>query len=500
MAFYSDDDDSQRGPDPVSSGRRSSPPGPALPTFPNNVDLVLDESNTHLLKALLPALNKYNCLDFTTTKQRRSPWVRAFCDLYHPSGPWGSRKFSKAPDIASKTKYGFKSYKVPKIYATLKNYPSKNRVHMDLLNALKEYMSREEYYKSFLVAATTIARVEANKPMATRANLETLTLTSGDVTLTIEAATLAIERRHERETTTASTRDQTTESNNSLDLVDKENSTPPATPTVASSARTTRKRDIRDFMVSPGGPTPVRRRLNSSDSDVATATNKEGWRCELCTFLNGNEDHLACGVCSASRRTKDAAAAATAAITRTQPNVEEETESEAGMPQSQPGVMDGAAVTTGEHGAGDGCDNDNDDGDNDERVQRQSVPLETLSQPKAENFDDSVMKSPVRIKHEDVDDSKLATPAKDNITASQDASAEQTPQKETSLQELAKIDANMQSTSVKLTGIKAIRAKLTNLLQLRKEGGDVTGDDPVCRKINAQIDRLDEEMVDIIVN
>ena len=87
-----------------------------LPKFPNNAELVLEETNTNLLRELLPTLTKYKCLDFAIKKTRRSPWVRTFCDLYHPACPRGSNIFQTAPDITSKRKYGFKSYQIPTLF------------------------------------------------------------------------------------------------------------------------------------------------------------------------------------------------------------------------------------------------------------------------------------------------------------------------------------------------------------------------------------------------
>ena len=199
---------SSRAPPPSEEPPPSEAPPPSgappsrpknLPRLPNNTDLVFNQNNSEvwcenqvlweyqtffvffshaslfqLLSALLPALNKYSCLTFTTQKSRRSPWVRAFCDLYHPAGPWGRNKFSNAPDITSKRKYAFKGYQVPTLHEKLKKYEGDNTTHLELKAALDEYFGKEVWRKEFLKACEQIAEVEVNKPSAERAAIPTL--------------------------------------------------------------------------------------------------------------------------------------------------------------------------------------------------------------------------------------------------------------------------------------------------------------------------------------
>ena len=68
----------------------------------------------------MPVLNKYKCLEISAEERRRSLWVHAYCDLYHPFGAWGSQKFSNAPDFYdskkhNNRKYRFKGYQIPAI-------------------------------------------------------------------------------------------------------------------------------------------------------------------------------------------------------------------------------------------------------------------------------------------------------------------------------------------------------------------------------------------------
>jgi hypothetical protein len=137
-----------------------------------------DVSNTRLLlqllSALLPALRKYNCLIFIAPKPRRSPWVRAFCDLYHPAGPWGSNKFSNTPDITSQRKYNFKSYQIPMLYKQLtKRNDTATAVRRELKTALEEYFQKEVWQNQFLEGCKMLTAVEVNKAMAARAPIPT---------------------------------------------------------------------------------------------------------------------------------------------------------------------------------------------------------------------------------------------------------------------------------------------------------------------------------------
>ncbi|GFH61946.1 hypothetical protein CTEN210_18422 [Chaetoceros tenuissimus] len=137
--------------------------------FPNIPDLIHDESNAHLLSSLLPALDKYKCLD-PPFKRKRSPWVRAYCDLYHPSGPWGSSKFLNAPDIEKKTKYSFKGYKMQSIYRNLQSYIGDNAIHKELHQRLQDFHeTKEKYFSSFMKSCEEIAYLELAKDAKDRA-------------------------------------------------------------------------------------------------------------------------------------------------------------------------------------------------------------------------------------------------------------------------------------------------------------------------------------------
>lgn len=134
---------------------------------------------SQLLDSLLSTLNKHRCLDFqqetaaTPGTRRRSPWVRTFLDLYHPTGPWGSSKFSGVPDIYNDTKknrYPFKTNKIGAIYKNLQNLGENRRSprHCALYEALSDYFSKFKYYNEFLAACKPIAAVEAMKTPGTR--------------------------------------------------------------------------------------------------------------------------------------------------------------------------------------------------------------------------------------------------------------------------------------------------------------------------------------------
>ena len=149
-----------------------------LPKFPNNTELVCNETHTDLLEHLLPALIKYKCLHFSATpnKRRRSPWVRAFCDLHHPAGPWGSNKYSNTPDITSDRKYHFKSYKIPTLYKQLQQYDGcdDSEVHTQLRDALHDYYHKESWYKDFMQGCEAVAANEVNKPIGERVPIPTV--------------------------------------------------------------------------------------------------------------------------------------------------------------------------------------------------------------------------------------------------------------------------------------------------------------------------------------
>lgn len=89
--------------------------------LPNMTEMVNDIENRELLKHLLSALEKHKCLDSPVWKGRRSPWVKAFCDLYHQAGGWGANKFRSKLTMTSPSRYNFKVNKVKKIYEKLKD-------------------------------------------------------------------------------------------------------------------------------------------------------------------------------------------------------------------------------------------------------------------------------------------------------------------------------------------------------------------------------------------
>ena len=146
-----------------------APPHPEdLPRFPNLKDLVLDESNISLFSVLLPILDKYKCLEHPVWKGRRSPWVRAFCDLYHESGPWGAFKFRNVPKMTSSVKHQFKSYRIQKIYEALDCYQGDSEVHKEVYRRLKEFRAKEKYYQQFMDACKKLVEEEMKKSVDDR--------------------------------------------------------------------------------------------------------------------------------------------------------------------------------------------------------------------------------------------------------------------------------------------------------------------------------------------
>ena len=176
--------------------------------FPNIPDLIHDESNAQLLSSLLPALDKYNCLD-PPFKRKRSPWVRAYCDLYHPSGPWGSSKFLNAPDIEKKTKYSFKGYKMQSIYKNLQSYTGDNVIHKELHKRLQDfYETKEKYFDSFIKSCEEIAYLELAKDAKDRAPIP-----GSIVELQAIAANRATNAAYNSTATTTATLDQDSNAN-----------------------------------------------------------------------------------------------------------------------------------------------------------------------------------------------------------------------------------------------------------------------------------------------
>ncbi|CAJ1922754.1 unnamed protein product [Cylindrotheca closterium] len=156
---------------PEFQGSGRSPEEDTRESFPKNADLVDDISNSALLLALLPALDDFNCLDAPVYKGRRSPWVRAFCQLYHPSGPWGENTFKNVPNQTSNSRHSFKSYKIPRIFALLENcsHLESSEPHKRVYKRLKDFKEKESYYKEFMEACKTLAVEEASKEASERA-------------------------------------------------------------------------------------------------------------------------------------------------------------------------------------------------------------------------------------------------------------------------------------------------------------------------------------------
>lgn len=146
----------------------------------NMPSLVNDIENSALLKYLLDTLEKHNCFNSPVWKGRRSPWVKAFCDLYHPAGPWGEKKFRRSLPMTSPSRYSFKSSKVQKVYETLKNgclHLQTSETHRRLLNKLEEFMSKQKYYNEYMAACKMIADQEVKKPQAERAPIPSIEVT-----------------------------------------------------------------------------------------------------------------------------------------------------------------------------------------------------------------------------------------------------------------------------------------------------------------------------------
>ena len=116
-----------------------------LPEFPSPKPLVFNKENTHLLAAILPALDTYKCLvsyDIIPPK-RRSPWVCAFWGLHRLSGHWGKYQHKPNPETNKHVKYDFKSKKIPAIHKHLQRYQGNSQVHKELLRRLDEYEARK---------------------------------------------------------------------------------------------------------------------------------------------------------------------------------------------------------------------------------------------------------------------------------------------------------------------------------------------------------------------
>ena len=168
------------GPEYVGSGGGGTGGAAAkanLPRFPTNRRLVHNAEHEALLGEVLPALEKYGCLDSPVWKGKRSPWVKTFVHLYHESQPWA--KFSNSPNIESKSKYSFKSYKLLKIYEELEQLYRQNQknaddapmsdIHKELYEKLKTFYTKGKYYNDYMTACKEIALGEVVKPASERA-------------------------------------------------------------------------------------------------------------------------------------------------------------------------------------------------------------------------------------------------------------------------------------------------------------------------------------------
>jgi hypothetical protein len=176
-------DEEARG---IQSSRKAIRPGnptPAvdLPRLPTNVELVKQATNTELLAALLATLGKYDCFRFTPKPPKRPPWTKAFCDLYHPAGPWGSNKFRNATHIENdkEIRWRFNSTKVPAIYKQLEKYNGDLAVHLELKEKLGDLYFKKAVHKQSL------------KNEATKSRLEPATVPSGEESFSNEAAIIA---------------------------------------------------------------------------------------------------------------------------------------------------------------------------------------------------------------------------------------------------------------------------------------------------------------------
>jgi len=144
---------------------------PRIPSLVNNIE------HKDLLKDLLHALDNYHCLDSPIWRGRRSPWVRAFCHLHHPSGPWGDRKFKNTPSITSTKRHNFKSYFVQKVYDNLKKCnDSSCGVHSRSKERMDKFMEMKEYYDECMKAIVVFVEKEALKPQKDRLTVLTLNL------------------------------------------------------------------------------------------------------------------------------------------------------------------------------------------------------------------------------------------------------------------------------------------------------------------------------------
>lgn len=259
----------------------------------------------------MPALKKYDCLEYPESQPRRSPWVRSFCDLYHPSGPWGNNRFSNVPDITSLQRVRFKSYKIPAIYKALqKHEASDHPVHNEFFQALDKYFQQEEYVKGCMQAAREKAVAElrkANKHNKRRTRHSRTRMTPAAVA-TFAARLTPLPTTTE---TSTSTHDTRTNKKSSAEVDTDSEETPPASSS-ASSSRAQKKRAATSNHNEEGSP-PKSRRLSFS-STTATTTRKEhhrqedddnngniSWTCRFCTFVNGHANYLCCEMCQGNR-------------------------------------------------------------------------------------------------------------------------------------------------------------------------------------------------------
>lgn len=148
-----------------SEGPRST----ATAKFPTPLPLAKDKENEHLLKEMLKVLEKHECLKTPFWEGQRSPWSKAFVDLHHPTGPWGSKYFCNTPDMENRKQRGHFSQKVKKIHGYLKDLIEKldeddsnsdnsngdenDRVEEEniqrvVFDKLDSFYEKKEYYKS----------------------------------------------------------------------------------------------------------------------------------------------------------------------------------------------------------------------------------------------------------------------------------------------------------------------------------------------------------------
>ena len=323
-------------------------------------------------------LHRYKCLEFTTVKPRRSPWVRAFVDLHHPAnGGWG--RVSNAPDITSKQRYKFKSYKIRRIHQELRKYKGKTRVHVDLLAALNEYFEKLEYHKLYMAGAEAVCLHElVHKSVAERAPIPVVVVDAG------------------------------------VHDDDDED-----TPFPDDSSRVSKEVE---------------------DSSVATpAASKEEVEVVVDAGVHGDDDEDTPFPDDSSRVSK-----------------EEVKDSSVATPAATKGEVEDSSVST----------------------------------PTRLNDTPPTLSSKSTLKKSETNTSVVDHPSPGELPVAV------TPSKSSSMERAPSVE---NSSSSQRDAIQKKRSELFQLLSLRLNGGSVSSDDAICKKIQAKIDELDEALLELIV-